>query len=769
MRNTVLHLIATLLVALTTVATYAVRPLRIAMTARQSDGSTIVVYKEGETRLGITFHVTVDDIAVVKNAKGDFCYASLVDGKLEPSEVVAHDAVARSDEEKAWLASNGISAQRVFEEASSGKHYSPVNRTTMSLRPDGLGTYGQTAGGAVPSVGTPTLPVIMVEFSDVSFMETTTVGALDSMFNLSEGAAGLSIGSVKNYFRKQSNGMFEPSFDIVCRVRLDNTRAYYGANSSSGAIDPNNYTFITQSVAKAVSQGADLSRYDDGNGVPLVVLLYAGLGEADSYERNSEDFLWPCEIDINTTLSGQKIRSVFLGNEERRTYTRNAAGDTLSSDPKLAGIGIFCHEFGHALGLPDFYCTNYTHRVTPLGIWDIMDMGQYLNTGNGTTYSPIGYTAYEKNFCGWLEIPELESAGPVTISPYGSTQGPSAFLVRNPSDDKEYYIFENRQPDTWYPAVMGRGLLSTHVAYNETNWKKNNLNNTASKLRMTVFAADGQVATGSYRPSNAHYSDLFPGYTGNSEITDETTVCMSVFTGSTIDKPIYNIALRQDSLVTFNAFCKVDTLKLDKAGYATYYTTQAFELPEGLEAGVITGVEEDTLIVEYRYAAGAVVPGRTAIVLRGDSGSYQFTSIPLYEGKTAPADNLLCGGDFAHIPVMGTSHYYLANAADSDQVGLYLKTTDAADAHEAYLSLQDADKQAYLFKYLREVAAADNGVLYGDVDNNGLVNVTDVTTLINYILGANSAVFNVVAADITCNSAIDVADVTSLVNIILSN
>ena len=192
-------------------------------------------------------------------------------------------------------------------------------------------------------------------------------------------------------------------------------------------------------------------------------------------------------------------------------------------------------------------------------------------------------------------------------------------------------------------------------------------------------------------------------------------------------------------------------------------------MPEGLEAGVITGVEEDTLIVEYRYAAGAVVPGRTAIVLRGDSGSYQFTSIPLYEGKTAPADNLLCGGDFAHIPVMGTSHYYLANAADSDQVGLYLKTTDAADAHEAYLSLQDADKQAYLFKYLREVAAADNGVLYGDVDNNGLVNVTDVTTLINYILGANSAVFNVVAADITCNSAIDVADVTSLVNIILSN
>ena len=126
MRNTVLHLIATLLVALTTVATYAVRPLRIAMTARQSDGSTIVVYKEGETRLGITFHVTVDDIAVVKNAKGDFCYASLVDGKLEPSEVVAHDAVARSDEEKAWLASNGISAQRVLEEASSGKHYSPV-------------------------------------------------------------------------------------------------------------------------------------------------------------------------------------------------------------------------------------------------------------------------------------------------------------------------------------------------------------------------------------------------------------------------------------------------------------------------------------------------------------------------------------------------------------------------------------------------------------------------------------------------------------------
>ena len=769
MKSAISHFVVTLLLALTALTTYAVRPLRIAMSAHQSDGSTVIVYKEGESRLGIAFHVTTDDIVVVKDAKGDFCYARLVEGKLEPSEVMAHDVEARSAEEKAWLDSNRISAQDVFEAASTGKHYVPANRVSMSLRTDGLGTYGQTACGAVPSVGTPTLPIIMVEFADVSFMETTTVAALDSMFNLPVGSARLSIGSVKNYFKKQSNGMFEPTFNIVCKVRLDSARAYYGANSSTGKVDPNNMAFITESVNKAILQGVDLSIYDDGNGVPLVVLLYAGLGEADSFERDSEDYLWPCESDINTTINGQKIRSVFLGNEERRTYSRNAAGDTISSAPSLAGIGIFCHEFGHALGLPDFYCTNYSHNVTPLGIWDIMDMGQYLNVGNGTTYSPIGYTAYEKNFCGWLEIPELESPGPVTISPYGSTQGPSAFLVRNPSDTKEYYIFENRQPDTWYPAAMGSGLLSTHVAYNETNWKKNNLNNTSSRLRMKVFAADGQVSTGSYRPSAAHKSDIFPGNTNNTEITDETTVCMTVYTGSTINKPIHNIALRNDSLVTFNAFCTVDTLKLDKAGYATYYTTQAFEVPEGLQAGVITGVEEGRLVVEYRYSAGAIVPGRTGIVLRGDSGTYLFTSLPLYEGKSAPTDNLLRGCDFAHVPNVGVCHYYLTNTADTVQVGLYLRSTDMAESHEAYLSLPDAVSQYYLFNSMKEEDAVDDGVLYGDVDNNGFVNVTDLTTLVNFILGSPTPIFNTIAADITRNGSVDVTDATSLVNIILNS
>ena len=43
------------------------------------------------------------------------------------------------------------------------------------------------------------------------------------------------------------------------------------------------------------------------------------------------------------------------------------------------GIGTFCHEFSHILGLPDLYATNDAEHKT-LGIWDIMASGSYITT-----------------------------------------------------------------------------------------------------------------------------------------------------------------------------------------------------------------------------------------------------------------------------------------------------------------------------------------------------------------------------------------------------
>ena len=80
------------------------------------------------------------------------------------------------------------------------------------------------------------------------------------------------------------------------------------------------------------------------------------------------------------------------------------------SSNKRCGIGTFCHEFSHVMGLPDFYATNQASHRT-LGSWDIMDYGPYNNNGN----TPPNYTAYERWFMGWIEPTLLNTACSVTL------------------------------------------------------------------------------------------------------------------------------------------------------------------------------------------------------------------------------------------------------------------------------------------------------------------------------------------------------------------
>ena len=66
----------------------------------------------------------------------------------------------------------------------------------------------------------------------------------------------------------------------------------------------------------------------------------------------------------------------------------------------INGIGLFCHEFSHTLGLPDIYPTSgiTNHNQSP-EYWDVMDMGNYQADG----YQPIPYSPWEKSIVGWKQ------------------------------------------------------------------------------------------------------------------------------------------------------------------------------------------------------------------------------------------------------------------------------------------------------------------------------------------------------------------------------
>lgn len=545
-----------LLIALLAIpAAFAVRPLKRFFVKTQSDGTQIVVARHGDGHNGVVFYVTQDERVLVQNNNGDLCYAVAQGSRLRASDFIAHEPPHRSADEVAFLQKSALDAQQASQTLATRKHRLQKNRISSgsSSRKDGLGTYGKTGGGAVSSIGEFTIPVIMVEFSDVKFQESTTKSLLNRMYNEVGFSDGKSIGSVRDYFTSQSGGMFRPKFDVVTKVALSKKRAEYGKDRGDN-IDVNLGDFYIDAIEAAAEAGMDFSKYVYQGGVPCIILLYAGQGEANSYEEGSADYLWPCEWDEDSdfTLGGKKvhINSFFIGNEIQYSYKNtgsyNAPVYERTGDPMLAGIGTFCHEFGHALGLPDFYCTDYSHTATALDYWDIMDMGPYLGDG----YTPIGYTAYEKNFLGWLKIRELTGPEIVTLTPFDNPEGDHAVLVRNDKDFKEYYIFENRKADTWYPADMSGGMLAVHVAFDATKWVENVLNNDEKKLRMQVFAADGIVTEAG--ESNPDFrSDLFPGSKNVKKATNSGTPSMTAYTGTYMNKPLYRIAYDGEN-VTFN-------------------------------------------------------------------------------------------------------------------------------------------------------------------------------------------------------------------------
>lgn len=390
---------------------------------------------------------------------------------------------------------------------------------------DGLGEYGKSGNGSVNSIGAVTIPVILVEFADVEYQEAHTIEKMTRFFN----EAGYHdenycVGSARDYYLAQSFGLFSPSFPVVAKVKLTKGYAEYGANNSQGS-DKNVMSMVREAIVAAVNEGVDFSQYYVGNSVPLVSIIYAGRGEADGGDENT---VWPHQLDLpsySAFMGGYNFKSYFVGNET-------------NAYDKLDGIGTFCHEFSHGLGLPDFYCTNKSYsEESAFGNWSIMDSGCYVNQG----YAPVGYTAYERSYLGWLNIPEVTDPQCVVLGDPDVEGSVPAVLYRNPNNNKEYFIFENKQRGTWFTSEMGSGLLVTRIAYSRDPWMYNTLNNNKDAKRAMAITADN---------SKLYYSAAQSNLYGNALVNRATWPYFNKSECTTI--PIYKVMKHSNRTLTFN-------------------------------------------------------------------------------------------------------------------------------------------------------------------------------------------------------------------------
>ena len=256
-----------------------------------------------------------------------------------------------------------------------------------------------------------------------------------------------------------------------------------------------------------------------------------------------------------------------------------------SSGTTRCGIGTFCHEFGHVIGQPDFYDTDY--KLYTVGNWDIMCQGSYNNHGN----TPPLFSAWERMYEGWLTPQQLVLPGnyalmstPFHAEAYLIATETHNLIGTNPNPS-EFFILENRNANNvWDSYLPGHGMLVWHIDYSASAWSQNIPNNGPTLLRMHLEEANGISWKKRGQNADGRDSDPYPG------AMNVTTFNPTLHNGTVLsEQPIFNIE-ENNGIITFTYISTgKSALKADKKDL-TFVTTvndskkivdwepQAFEL-----------------------------------------------------------------------------------------------------------------------------------------------------------------------------------------------
>ena len=527
---------------------------------KQADGTTITVRAYGDEDL--SYFLASDGTLLYQEGTNFYIAGIKADGTLYSTGVLAHEPSMRTIKEISAIKAQN--AKAFYNSMETQAKANKVRREPMT--PD---------NSLLPSLGKHKIPVILVEFSDVEFSVENPKATFDKYLNGKElfnketdPEMGQNYASVAKYFKDMSFGKFEPEFEVYGPVNLGKPLATYGAGYSS----EENMGLLLTDACTAVDDEVDFTQYDsndDGN-IDLIYIIYAGFSQ--SIAGNSTDCIHPKSgyLSLAKSFDGMDVKRYGVNNELNGTPADQANG------PIINGIGLFCHEFSHCMGLPDLYpksgsiaeaCINQN-----MDYWSLMDAGEY--TANG--YRPTAYTAWERERLGWMEIGTL--TGPSNVELKSLDEGGAAFRIYNDKDETghEYYIVENVQNNGWNKNLFGNGLMVTHVDYLSSQFSLGGckVNNTGGHPRMHVMAADGMFVPEYFLGSTIEDSyitflkehnadlvakyggqvfsiedykaeaagDLFPGTSNATSLTDDSQPMKAwTYNGETMGKPITDI------------------------------------------------------------------------------------------------------------------------------------------------------------------------------------------------------------------------------------
>lgn len=521
---------------LCSLTTWAAKAESIPVQVRQADGSVITVILRGDEH--INWYTTLDGVLLVQGTDNNY-YIGKVEksGNLIATQQLAHEALTRSQAERNLIAKQDKDkffayVNKVAEESENAYNNSPLTR----------GPIIDSGYGGVPyfpHTGSPKALVILAEFQDTTFTIQDTKKVFtnylmnEDHFSDTRYGQNQNYKGVRGYFKDCSYGQFTPIFDVVGPIKLPKKHAIYGAGNDR-------MDLLLADACATVDDLVDFAKYDANNDgiVDLVYIIYAG--HSANYHDNKVSNIWPKSgtITISNKFDGKSIRRYGVSNE------LNGSDKTSKNNKKINGIGLFCHEFSHTLGLPDIYAyhTDAENQDDQgMEFWDLMDGGTGVRGGR----VPASYLAWEREVMGWMNIDELKKDSSIE-NLKSIDNGGKAYKIVNPNNSNEYIVLQSMQKGAWNQGwgdgTYGKGLLAYRVSY---PYNKVNVfdfpNNVKGKPRVIPIPADGKIlaAANAGGSLNTYIQQLngdpYP-YNGIDKINEFT-----MYDGTILKRSIYDI------------------------------------------------------------------------------------------------------------------------------------------------------------------------------------------------------------------------------------
>jgi len=694
------------------------------------------------------FTTTADGYTLVRDARGYYTYAQQdASGALVATGMVAHDQDSRDASEQALVATltprltDAPQVQQAQSMRRATRHNGAIGNRFDYEKFRGL--------------------VVLINYSDVQFSIENPREFYDAMCN-EDGFTGFTDyngawrkcpGSVHDYYKDNSGGIFQPQFDVVGPVTVPHASTEGCANSRA----------IFQKAMELANDSVDFSQYDtDGDGyIDMVFFIVAGY--TSNYSGNDDDLLWP---HMTYLVDSASYRPFEL--DGKYSYLMACSGERYGWQGRnnmINGIGVICHEFSHVLGLPDLYDTDYSGsggQSNHPGDWDVMAGGSYFNYGR----TPVGYTGWERFILGFNDPNYITEPGEYSLSAVGST---GECFVLPTLTEGEYFILDNRQKSGWDAYIPGSGMIIAHV--DETTdrpWRSNTVNcDPSHNYYLIVRAGNG---------SDASASDPFPGSTKNTYIDDSTDPNLNDWDDMPNDFGLYEIT--------------------ESGGVVSF---------------VVRGVTKPRALIED-FERMAVNTGTTNDGVQGNFATWKFTQCnvqqpedtTLYNGERTCAmynpsivqmtsditlDTLFSVSAQVGNPTAIDAQFKLYYSLDEGSTWTEIDALSApagevtrltwklrlfSQPFRIRLSMYSGNKSKnnrvmiddITFNYRGSEYEIPDTELVGDVNLDGKVDAADIACIVNIITGYDAAGTYGTRDDVNGDGKVDAGDISAVANII---